>query len=245
MAKAATKFLRELTMYLRPVFIFAVVIVLANCSFFSERESPQVTNTPKAQDTPVEFLESEDSQATAFHSSNIIFIRSSLFASAVEASVFDVSNGVPRLIASLNNNSKVSYPILPGRHTFMVLSEKSVGFLRLDASGGRTYYSLVKPLLGVWKPSFAMEPVKMGLQTVSSEMSSQHDSKALNDEVHALLLETEWVKDENVLAPIAIAEEEIQTQYNQGWIEWLAQSKKDQAKNTLDVVDGVKQNPYL
>lgn len=245
MAKVATKFLRELMMYLRPVFIFAVVIVLANCSFFSERESSQVTNTPKVQEVPVEFLESEDSQATAFHSSNIIFIRSSLVASAVEASVFDVSNGVPRLISSLKNNSKVSYSIMSGRHTFMVLSGSSVDFLRLDASGGRTYYSLVKPRMGVWKPSFDMAPVKMALQTVSPQMPSQQDSNALNDEVHALLLETEWVKDENVLAPIAIAEDKIQTQYNEGWNVWLEQSKKDQAKNTLDAVDGVKHNPYL
>ncbi len=232
-------------MYLRPFFIFAVVIVLANCSFFSERESSQVNNMPKAQKTPVEFLESKDSQTTAFHSSNIIFIRSSLVASAVEASVFDVSNGVPRFIASLKNNSKVSYPIMSGRHAFMVLSENSVGFLRLDARGGRTYYSLVKPRMGVWKPSFVMEPVKMGLQIVSPKTPSQQESNALNDEVHALLLETEWVKDENVLAPITTVEEKIQTQYDEGWNVWLEQSKKDQAKNTLDVVDGVKHNPYL
>ncbi len=236
-------------MYLRPFFVFAFVVVLANCSFFPERESPPVDSSSKVQKTvqktPVEFLEAGDSQTAAFHSSNIIFIRSSLAASAVEASIFDVSHGIPRLITSLKNNAKVSYPIMSGRHIFMVLSESSVGFLRLDASDGRTYYSLIKPRMGVWKPSFSMYPIKMGLQNVSPKIPSQKDSKTLNEEIHALLLETEWVKDENVLASIAITEDKILAQYNEGWNEWLEQSKKEQAKNTLEVIDGVKHNPYL
>lgn len=188
----------------------------------------------------VKSVDDKKNYSSIDQSSRIIFIRSSLVASAVDATLFDVSRGVPKRIACLSNNSKVSYTIPSGQHVFMIMSANSVDFLRLDASGDRTYYGLVKPSMGVWKPSFSLAPIKMTPQ----QGPSQNDVNALGkDKVQTLLLETAWIKasDEAVLE----IGTKVLEQYTKGWGDWLQQSIKQQSANTLNIADGVKGSPYL
>lgn len=89
----------------------------------------------------------------------ILFMRDSFVGSAVSASIYDVSGNEPVFIGILNNGTKVAYNTLPGKHTFMVVSE-AADFMEADLSAGKTYYSIVTPRTGAWKARFSMWPIK-------------------------------------------------------------------------------------
>ncbi|MDN4501758.1 hypothetical protein QX776_05065 [Alteromonadaceae bacterium BrNp21-10] len=91
--------------------------------------------------------------------SQLIFMRSAFTGQAIQASVFDVTSGVPEFIGIVSNDTKVAYETTPGEHMFMVVGE-SADFLKTDTLGGKTYYSIVSPRIGFWKARFSMHPVR-------------------------------------------------------------------------------------
>ena len=95
----------------------------------------------------------------ASNQAQVLFMRDSFVGSAIRASIYDVSGKEPVFIGILNNGTKVAYNTLPGKHTFMVVSE-AADFMEADLSARRTYYSIVTPRMGAWKARFSMWPIK-------------------------------------------------------------------------------------
>nr|WP_202410430.1 hypothetical protein [Pseudomaricurvus sp. HS19] len=89
----------------------------------------------------------------------VVFMRDTFVGSAINASLYDVTNEEPVFIGIISNATKVSYATSPGKHTFMVVSE-AADFMEADLSAGKTYYSLVTPRMGAWKARFSMWPIK-------------------------------------------------------------------------------------
>jgi len=57
----------------------------------------------------------------------------------------------------VNSASKLSYSLMPGLYTFMVVGE-TAEFMQATVNGGKTYYALVIPKSGATR--FAVEPVR-------------------------------------------------------------------------------------
>jgi len=93
-------------------------------------------------------------------SAKVVFMRVGKMGGAISASVFDVTEpGEPKFIGIVRQSSKVAYPVKPGLYTFMVISE-AADFMQAAVLGGKTYYALVTPRMGVWKARFSFQPVR-------------------------------------------------------------------------------------
>ena len=93
--------------------------------------------------------------------SQIIFLRTSSFGGAIQASLFQVTEGAPNFIGIISTGKKIAYTVEPGEHTFMVVSE-AADFLEADLLAGKTYFAMVTPRMGAWKARFSLFPVRMG-----------------------------------------------------------------------------------
>jgi len=91
--------------------------------------------------------------------SRVVFIRSAFVGQAIQASVFEIKNGVPEFIGISSNDTKISFDTTPGEHLFMVVGE-SADFLKAEFTEGKTYYSVVSPRMGFWKARFSLHPVR-------------------------------------------------------------------------------------
>jgi hypothetical protein len=89
----------------------------------------------------------------------VVFMRSSFLGAAISASVFDVTQDPPRLVGIVQTGTKVAYPVTPGEHVFMVVSE-AADFMKADVATGKTYYALVTPRMGAWKARFSFHPLR-------------------------------------------------------------------------------------
>jgi len=96
--------------------------------------------------------------AAADPGSRVVFMRVSRQTSGTEATLFDVTEpGEPKFIGVVNSASKLSYSLMPGLYTFMVVGE-TAEFMQATVNGGKTYYALVIPKSGATR--FAVEPVR-------------------------------------------------------------------------------------
>ena len=101
---------------------------------------------------------SPDSFKAAPNESIVVFMRPSRFGGAIQASVFDVSSEQNDFVGIVSSRTMVAYRTTPGEHTFMVVSENG-DFLGANLEGGKTYYAVVEPRMGVWKARFGLDPV--------------------------------------------------------------------------------------
>ncbi len=155
----------------------------------------------------------------------VVFMRSSFVGSAISASVFDVTGpGEPRFIGIVNNGTKVGYPVKPGEHTFMVVSE-AADFLQAKVTPGRTYYAMVTPRMGMWKARFSIRPVR-GSELGGSEFAGWNSG-------------TQYVSNtpqsRNWAASNAADISRKRTSY---WSEWSSKSADQRASQTLNPEDG-------
>lgn len=98
-------------------------------------------------------------QATASpNGALVVFERPSGFGFAVQSSVFDVTDGDPKLVGIVPAKSRIAHAATPGTHRYMVVGENAA-FLDADLLEGKTYYAIVSPKFGLWKARFALEPV--------------------------------------------------------------------------------------
>lgn len=88
----------------------------------------------------------------------IIFLRDSLFGSAFQATVFDVTGEETKFIGIVSHKFKVAYKTTPGKHMFMVVGENG-DFMSADLEGGKTYFAMVIPRPGFFKTRFSLNPV--------------------------------------------------------------------------------------
>ena len=118
-----------------------------------EREQ-QTRPAPAASLTPT-----STAPAAALQEGKVIFVRTAVGGSAITASVFDVTDsGPPTFINHVQRNYKVVYPVKPGLHTFMVVSE-AADFIQVEVLPGKTYYAIVEPRMGVMRARFSFRPV--------------------------------------------------------------------------------------
>ncbi len=213
---------------LKSLFVAVCFVPLLNCSYLPQR------------DTVVNKVDIPGTAPSLNGQSDIVFVRTSLVASAVVAHLYKISNEVPEYVATMPNNTKFEYPLSPGRHTFMIVSADSVDFVRVDASAQRTYYSLVEPHMGVWKPSFSIKPVKLnGVDVVinSGDFNESAEGASYAEEVKTKLDGAKWIVASDQTPPEI--DGSIDTRYREAWNEWLKKSTKEQDAKTLNAIDGV------
>ena len=63
-----------------------------------------------------------------------------------------------QFLGVLNNGNKIAVKTSTGKHLFMVVSE-AADFMKADLAGGKSYYAIVTPRMGLWKARFSMWPV--------------------------------------------------------------------------------------
>jgi len=90
--------------------------------------------------------------------SQVVFFRDSFVGSAIGSSIYDVKGDDAQFLGVLGNGNKIAVKTEPGIHLFMVVSE-AADFMNADLNGGKTYYAIVTPRMGVWKARFSMWPV--------------------------------------------------------------------------------------
>ena len=154
----------------------------------------------------------------------VVFMRSSFLGSAISASVFDVSGPENKFIGIVNNGTKVAYPVKPGKHVFMVVSE-SADFMEATVTPGKTYYAMVTPRMGAWKARFSFRPVRQ------NELSGS-EFGGWNSGTHFVVNSPETMNWATSNAA------DIASKRSQYWIEWANKPAADRAAQTLNADDG-------
>ena len=160
----------------------------------------------------------------------IVFVRSSFVGGAIQAALFDVSTSEPELIGILSNGKKIAYMVDPGEHVFMVVSE-AADFLEANLEGGKTYFAMVTPRMGVMSARFSLQPVRNG---ASGEFQYQ------SDEFQRWLEVTELVA--NTPASNAWAAEnisDVRSKRAEYWEVWQQRTLAALAERTLNPDDGI------
>jgi len=154
----------------------------------------------------------------------IVFMRSSLFGSAIAASVFDVTGESSKIIGVINKGSKVAYDLPPGQHTFMVVSE-AADFMEATVLPGKTYYALVTPRMGAWKARFSFKPLRQ--------------ADFATDEFARWNTDTSWVElgDKTRLWAERNAAN-IEVKRAKYWPEWSSKDLHQRESQTLNPDDG-------
>ena len=111
------------------------------------------------QSTLMEPVQEQALTNAANGNAQVIFMRSAFIAQAIQASVFDVTDGTPKFIGILSNDTKIAHEVTPGEHMFMVVGE-SADFLKANVLANKTYYTIATPRMGFWKARFSLFPVR-------------------------------------------------------------------------------------
>ncbi len=185
------------------------------------------------------YIVGENLSVKARHRAAMVFVRSSIVASAVKAQIFDMTNGQARFVGEIENNTQLLYELSPGRHVFMIMAD-SVDYIEVNVQNGYVYYALVKPSMGVWKPKFHFVPIKNASpDTIESENSVLY----FNDESLKGKLSS--------MTPIVYAKEFAQRKFDYGfvvdthstaWPEWQEKHASHKDSKTLEKNDGRKLN---
>lgn len=162
--------------------------------------------------------------------SRVIFLRESAFGGAIQASIFDASSEDLKFVGVSSTGTKVAYDTIPGIHRFMVVSE-AADFMEATLDGGKTYYAMVTPRMGMWKARFSLWPIK-------SDANARHSlqSKAFVGwlELGKFVINTpegdQWFRA-NASG--------IKQKYNAYLPDWKRKTPQALAERTLDAKDGV------
>ncbi len=172
--------------------------------------------------------ENQEQLQTPPDQSQIIFVRPS--GGAGSAPIFDVTDGEPQFVGILYGKDKLAYFVEPGNYTFMVISE-SADFMAANMIGGKTYYAIARPRVGVWKARYSLYPARN-----DSEGKFQIDSQ----KVQKWLAKTKFV--ENTEASLGWADanrESIVGKQQKYWEKWESKSDEEIAERTLEESDGI------
>lgn len=160
----------------------------------------------------------------------VVFLRPSALGAAIQASVFDVTDGKPGFVGVSSVGTKVVYDTDPGKHRFMVVSE-AADFLDANLAAGKTYYAIVAPRMGMWKARFSLWPVKADPKAPYSLAGSEFPGWVQQGK---LVLNTpegeQWAKANAA---------DIQGKYSAYLKVWDAKSPEALEKRALDPEDGV------
>ncbi len=176
-------------------------------------------------------IESNDVKTLSMDKSRVIFLRSSVVAEVSDLMLVDVTSGEPELIGVLNNETRVSFDVDPGKHTFMLVAE-TVDFLNAELKPGLTYYSLVEPVGSGLRAYFSIWPIRSDPDAVYSVESKEfrqwlRDTIPVENNQDSL----QWFEDNR---------EVIIAKYQQYWPEWNTQATLDIERQSLLPEDGQK-----
>lgn len=178
---------------------------------------------------PMSVSEQTAIASPAADESQVVFMRDSFVGSAIKASLYDVSGDKPIFIGIIANGTKVPYRTEPGEHTFMVVSE-AADFMEANLAGGKTYYSLVTPRMGMWKARFSLWPIKR---------AADADYRLDSDNFQ------QWLNSTKVAEKTPEASRWFQSNKNsveakqeKYWPVWGEKSEDDLARRTLILEDG-------
>ena len=159
----------------------------------------------------------------------IVFMRSTFVLSAVNAELFEISNGKLKFIGSIPNGSKIVYETTPGKKVYMAYGTAS-DFMIANVKAGKTYYSIVRPNWGTG--GFAPTPIRT--DGTSEYNTSTPDFK-------------EWMSGTELLEPIpadakkwfAKEQNNILEQYKEYWKRFQTKTPNEKAQRTLNPQDGI------
>jgi len=172
---------------------------------------------PAAALTPV-----STAPTAAVGDSKIVFMRPHAYGGAIQASVFDVTGrGDAKFIGIITMHTQISYPLRPGRYTFMVVGE-SADFMEAEIESGKSYYALVIARPGAWKARFSFVPVRQNEKRVAQWESSLRP-------VVNTPRSTAWASQN------APSIENKRTRY---YPEWSSKPESQRAGQTLNAEDG-------
>lgn len=240
-------------MFVKPVVLVIFCFVLANCSLMSDiRQAHPKSGKPsvdrRASLTPAKkninkpsTIISPDDKVIApplRPLGKIVFLRSSVVASAVEAKLYDVTDGRPKFIAASRNNTQIHHRVKQGNYIFMLISGDSVDYIAADIKPNLTYYSIVKPSMGAWKPSFSLHPIKKRRRGRAKKDSHSEGYFFDDTQVETLIssaapmIQTEGVNES------AKIDEDVITKHERQWGRWLDESAERVTPKTLNILDG-------
>ncbi|NIB38300.1 hypothetical protein HBA55_01815 [Pseudomaricurvus alkylphenolicus] len=160
----------------------------------------------------------------------VVFMRSSFVGSAINASLYDVTDGDPEFIGIIANDTKIAYETQPGERVFMVVSE-AADFLNAQLDGGKVYYSMVTPRMGAWKARFSLWPIR---NDGTSKFNTQ--DKSFDKWIRATKLVENSPKASQWFNSNVDSVKAKQAKY---WPVWQQKSEADLAKRTLNPEDGI------
>ena len=179
---------------------------------------------------PMQVSSSQSVQKAMPDESQIVFMRSTFVGSAINASLYDVTDEETKFLGIISNGTKVAYTTTPGKHTFMVVSE-AADFMEADFLPGRTYYSIVTPRMGAWKARFSLWPIRNDgsseYNTESAEFTKWLNSTKL---VHNSEESEAWYTNNK---------DSVKSKQLDYWPVWQQKTPEDLAKRTLNPQDGM------
>lgn len=222
--------------------ITALCLMLTSCSFIFESAQKTPADTENQGSAPVSSVSVEPkpgveesvmrARERSREQAKLVFIRSSLVASAINVSLYDVTTGEPQIIGEIANDSQRHHFLTPGDYVFMIVADESLDYMVVNALPDRTYYSIIKPRMGMWKPSFSLVPVKTSNQDEWDGEVSFNGEKYTNIIVEEKLpLEPNIQRGEH-LAPEVLAKHQVL------WLEWQEKSPEELLSKTLENNDG-------
>ena len=189
-------------------------------------------------------IKGEKLETQARSAAVIIFLRSSVVASAVDAQVYDVSSGAPAYVGRIANNTRLHHELPAGRHIFMLVAD-SVDYLVVEVRKGHAYYAVVKPSMGVWKPKFSFVPIK----AANASKVSTSDSEASDIKAPLFFGDTEVDAMLSAMTPIVYSKEfvdhpfdlvAVEKRYKSSWSDWSSEQENYLQRKTLLQNDGRK-----
>jgi hypothetical protein len=169
-------------------------------------------------------LKADQEPAVKQDEAMLVFMRSSFVGSAISASVFDVSGAENKFIGIVNNGTKVAYPVKPGKHVFMVVSE-AADFMEAAVVPGKTYYAMVTPRIGAWKARFSFRPVRQN-ELAGSQFAGW------NSGTHFVVNSPETLNWATSNAA------DIASKRNEYWPKWANKPAPEREAQTLNPDDG-------
>ena len=160
----------------------------------------------------------------------VIFMRSSFVGGAINASLYEVTNGEIKFIGVIADGTKISYKTTQGQHVFMVVSE-AADFMEADLESGKNYFSLAIARMGAWKARFSLWPIK-------NDPGSKFNTKmpAFDDWVANTKLVENTDKSR---AWYESNKKSVRQKYEKYWPAWQNKSALDISKRTLSPQDGM------
>lgn len=159
----------------------------------------------------------------------VVFMRTSLVASAIGAEIFEVVDGQLNFVGALPKGTKIVYETTPGQKVFMAYGT-AADFMLGNLAGGKIYYSIVRPNWGTG----GMIPTPVKVNATEREFSMKSPEFA------------SWVADTKLYAPNADAKNwfskekaRYQNIYTEYWSRFQRKTPEEKAERTLEPQDGV------